>query len=90
MANNYFIEQSHIDILWDMGYKGKGIRVGVVDSGMRDKNHPSIKNKIVAGRNFSLDRRKKDDISSRCFHGEAVASLITEVAPNIELVVAPL
>ena len=88
MANNYFIEQSHIDILWDMGYKGKGIRVGVVDSGMRDKNHPSIKNKIVAGSNFSLDRRKRDDISSRCFHGEAVASLITEVAPNIELVVA--
>ena len=88
MANNYFIEQSHIDILWAMGYTGKGIRVGLVDSGIRDINHPSIKNKIVAGRNFSLDRRKKDDISSRCFHGEAVASLITEVAPDIELVVA--
>ena len=40
------------------------IRVGIVDTGIQNPNHPAIIGKIVAGHNFSLDRRKKDDISS--------------------------
>ena len=64
------------------------IRVGIVDTGIQNPNHPAIIGKIVAGRNFSLDRRKKDDISSTTYHGMAVASVITRINPNVELVIA--
>ena len=64
------------------------IRVGIVDTGIQNPNHPAIIGKIVAGRNFSLDRKKKDDISSTTYHGMAVASVITRINPNVELVIA--
>ena len=64
------------------------VRIGIVDTGIQNPNHPAIVGKIVAGRNFSLDRRKKDDISSTTYHGMAVASVITSINPNVELVIA--
>ena len=64
------------------------VRIGIVDTGIQNPNHPAIIGKIVAGRNFSLDRRKKDDISSTTYHGMAVASVITRINPNVELVIA--
>ena len=64
------------------------VRIGIVDTGIQNPNHPAIIGKIVAGRNFSLDRRKKDDISSTTYHGMAVASVITKINPNVELVIA--
>ena len=64
------------------------VRIGIVDTGIQNPNHPAIIGKIVAGRNFSLDRRKKDDISSTTYHGMAVASVITSINPNVELVIA--
>ena len=64
------------------------VRIGIVDTGIQNPNHPAIIGKIVAGRNFSLDRRKKTDISSTTYHGMAVASVITRINPNVELVIA--
>ena len=64
------------------------VRIGIVDTGIQNPNHPAVIGKIVAGRNFSLDRRKKDDISSTTYHGMAVASVITKINPNVELVIA--
>ena len=64
------------------------VRIGIVDTGIQNPNHPAIIGKIVAGRNFSLDRRKRDDISSTTYHGMAVASVITRTCPDVELVIA--
>ena len=64
------------------------VRIGIVDTGIQNPNHPAIKDKIVAGHNFSLDRKKKNDISSTTYHGMAVASVITRINPNVELVIA--
>ena len=64
------------------------VRIGIVDTGIQNPNHPAIIGKIVAGRNFSLDRKKKDDISSTTYHGMAVASVITRINPDVELVIA--
>ena len=69
-------------------YTGKGIRVGIVDSGIQNINHPDIKGNIIGGWNFSLDRKKKNDIGSNIYHGQAVASVITSIAPDVEIVVA--
>ena len=64
------------------------VRIGIVDTGIQNPNHPAIIGKIVAGRNFSLDRKKKNDISSTTYHGMAVASVITKTCPDVELVIA--
>ena len=64
------------------------IRIGIVDTGVQNPDHPAIKGKIVAGANFSLDRRKRNDISSTTYHGMAVASVITSIIPDVELVIA--
>ena len=64
------------------------VRIGIVDTGLQHPNHPAVSGKRVAGRNFSLDRKKKDDISSTTYHGMAVASVITRINPNVELVIA--
>ena len=69
-------------------YTGKGIKVGIVDTGILNMNHPAIKNNIIGGWNFSLDRKKKNDVSGNVWHGMAVASVITSIAPDVEIVVA--
>lgn len=86
MTNNYFNNQSHIDLLWDMGYLGRRVRVGIVDTGLYTTK--GIKKRIACGHNFSLDISPRDDISSNCYHGLAVASLILSVAPSVKLVIA--
>ena len=64
------------------------IRVGIVDTGIQNPDHPAIKNNIVSCANFSYDGRKSTDILSSNSHGQAVASVITRVAPESELVIA--
>ena len=66
----------------------KPIKIGVVDTGIKYPNHPAIKDNIVLCANFSYDGRKSTDIFSENTHGQAVASVITKVAPTVELVIA--
>lgn len=87
-TNSYFNEQSHIDILWEMGYSGKKVKIGLVDTGIKTSEYPGIKKNIVCGHNFSLDGSGRDNIYSECYHGAQVASLILSVAPKAKLVVA--
>src|SRR5690625_4165069 len=50
--------------VWDSGYTGKGIKVGVVDTGI-DYEHPDLKNIYQGGKNFVEHdedyARKRDD-----------------------------
>ena len=70
--NNYFNEQSHIDVLWGMGYIGEGIRVGIVDTGIADLSHPSICDNIIKGHNFSLDGSGRNNINETNKSNKAV------------------
>ena len=84
----YFNEQSHIDTLWDKGYTGKRVKVGIVDTGILASDIAKIKKNIVCGHNFSLDCSGRDNITSSTYHGLAVASLVLSVAPKAKLVIA--
>ena len=84
----YFNEQSHIDALWDKGYTGKRVKVGIVDTGILASDITKIKKNIVCGHNFSLDCSGRDNITSSAYHGFAVASLVLSVAPKAKLVIA--
>ena len=84
----YFNEQSHIDILWDKGYTGKRVKVGIVDTGILASDITKIKKNIVCGHNFSLDGSGRNNITSSTYHGFAVASLVLGVAPKAKLVIA--
>ena len=52
VIDDYFEVQSHISLLHKQGFKGKGIKVGVIDTGIAYKDHPAIKGRIIAG--FSI------------------------------------
>ncbi len=86
--SSYFNTQSHIDILWSMGYTGKNIKVGIVDTGIKTEEYSNIKNKIVCGHNFSLDGSGRRNIMSECLHGYTVASLVLSTSPEAKLVIA--
>lgn len=94
---NYYMQQSHINLLWADGLTGAGIKVGVVDTGVQ-VDHPMFAGKIVAGKNFlGGDTQDPDDLSSTHYHGTMVTSLIAGnymnhnlygVAPDVEIVYA--
>ena len=91
---NYYMQQSHINLLWADGLTGAGIKVGVVDTGVQ-VDHPMIAGKIVAGKNFI--NSESDDLSSQSHHCTMVTSLIAGnymnhnlygIAPDVEIVIA--
>lgn len=96
---NYYMQQSHINLLWADGLTGAGIKVGVVDTGVQ-VDHPMFAGKIVAGKNcinIDGDGYDPNDISSQHYHGTMVTSLIAGnymnhnlygVAPDVEIVTA--
>src|SRR2546426_333140 len=75
------------EALWK-GRTGKGVRVGVVDSGI-DTNHPALKGKIKAS--FEAVNEggqivfKESTSGDQAGHGTACAGIITSVAPNVEI-----
>jgi subtilisin family serine protease len=75
------------DALWK-GRTGRGVRVGVVDSGI-DDTHPALKGKVKAaveavadGGRITFQPSRTGDAAG---HGTACAGIITAVAPEAEL-----
>jgi subtilisin family serine protease len=56
---------------WRAGYDGTGVTVAVLDTGI-DSNHPDLKGRIAAERNFTAD----PDAVDRHGHGTHVASTV--------------
>ncbi|MFK4083528.1 S8 family peptidase [Kribbella sp. NPDC020789] len=78
---------------WAAGYTGKGVKVAVLDTGI-DLNHPDLKGRVTASKNFTAD----PDVADGFGHGTHVASIITGsgaasggkykgVAPDVDLMV---
>ena len=93
---NYALNVMRFSLLWNQGYTGLGMKVGIVDSGI-DYNHNMFKDRIVGGYNFSDDGNPTDDIYDYNYHGTAVAGLLCGdyidfrrygVAPESSIVVA--
>ena len=81
--------------LYDMGITGKGMVCAVIDSGC-EPNHPSLKNKIIGGRNFINEGKGPEDFSDLNGHGTHVAGLISSdpylsfnggIAPDAKLLI---
>jgi subtilisin len=76
------------DSIWK-GCTGRGVKVGVIDSGV-DKEHPDLKDKIkdsveayvLSGGRIGFRQCTTSDAAG---HGTACASIITSLAPDIEL-----
>lgn len=64
------IEYAGIQKLWEQGYKGKGITVGIVDSGV-DKNHKEFKSTNIVRKN-----KIPDEFDGSNIHGTHVAGTI--------------
>lgn len=71
---NYAIDIMRFNLLWQQGYTGEGMVVGVVDSGI-DYNHKMLKDKVITGYNFSNDGNPSDDIFDYNYHGTGVTAL---------------
>ena len=71
-----FLEQSGRKLYWNQGYKGRGVVVAVVDSGV-DRFHPELIGQVLNGRNFCpIDSPSTTDTSDYYGHGTHVAATI--------------
>ncbi|HVG38314.1 MAG TPA: S8 family serine peptidase [Pyrinomonadaceae bacterium] len=75
------------DDIWD-GRTGRGVRVAVIDSGV-DTDHPSLQGKVKGSveahaQNGQINFRRSTTGDS-AGHGTACASIITTIAPDVEL-----
>lgn len=82
--------------LWNEGYKGEGITVGILDTGI-STSHYCLKDNILKGKNFTSEGNS-DNFEDLNGHGTHVSSIICArpdgehlgiygVAPNAKLVV---
>ncbi|MBI2175773.1 S8 family serine peptidase [Candidatus Woesearchaeota archaeon] len=65
------------DSFWNSGYKGSGVKVAVLDTGI-DKNHPMLKGKVAAEKDFSNSGNTNDNFG----HGTHVAGIIAGTTAN--------
>lgn len=72
------------DAAFDAGYTGRGVRVGVIDSGINP--HPDFADRLLEGRNFIDGTANPDSTDDEYGHGTRVAGVIAAVAPGAEIV----
>lgn len=66
----YGIDLIHAPQLWDIGYKGAGEVVAILDTGC-NMNHPEFAGRIIGSKNFTLEGGL-DDVSDLHGHGTHV------------------
>lgn len=66
--------------IWEQGYDGSGVVVAVLDTGI-EKDHPDLKDQIIAGRNFT-NEGGVDDVHDGNGHGTHVAGTIAASNKN--------
>ena len=90
----YGINQIKAPEIWDQSERGKGVVIAILDTGI-DTTHPDLKDRIIDGRNFTLEGRF-NDITDRNGHGTHVAGTIAGsengegvvgVAPEADLLI---
>lgn len=59
----------------DAGYSGKGVRVGVIDTGV-NRNHPALAGRVVSNLNYVDPRKNNLSVDDVDGHGTAVAQII--------------
>ena len=79
------IQLSNIQILHEQGYKGKGQRICIIDTGSH--LHSFIVNNIVTGKNFT-NEGTPEDYTDKNNHGSFCIGEVIQVAPECEVVVA--
>ena len=79
------IQLSNIQILHKQGYKGKGQRICIIDTGSH--LHSFIVNNIVTGKNFT-NEGTPEDYTDKNNHGSFCIGEVIQVAPECEVVVA--
>ena len=90
----YGINQIKAPEIWHQAETGKGVVIAILDTGI-DTTHPDLKDRIIDGRNFTLEGRF-NDITDRNGHGTHVAGTIAGsedgkgvvgVAPEADLLI---
>jgi minor extracellular serine protease Vpr len=65
------------DEIWNLGYKGKGIKIGVIDTGI-DYNHPDLKEAYKGGYDFVQNDADPYEGNERVpsYHGTHVSGIV--------------
>ena len=79
------IQLSNVQALHRQGYKGKGQRICIIDTGSH--GHSFIVNNIVAGKNFT-NEGTSEDYTDKNNHGSFCIGEVIQVTPECEVVVA--
>ncbi|KAF0153622.1 MAG: subtilisin-like serine protease [Ignavibacteria bacterium] len=78
---------SEVPAVHDLGITGKGVLIGMLDTGFRWKTHPALKNlKIVAERDFiqkdDVTENQAGDVSNQDSHGTNCLGLMSGYDPG--------
>lgn len=76
----YYLDFINAKAAWDMGITGKGVKVGVIDSGVSE--HSDIVDNLLKGRNYDING-DEEDTTDTFSHGTGVAGVIAAACNNI-------